>query len=106
MTRVSEWYGLHLPEVTQMIQDNLFLCRLIAEKGRRDGFDREGLGGKGMSEKKVEAILTASERSKGGELSDRDLEGIKGLGKLAKRLRGDGERVEGRVTPELDWVGA
>ena len=52
------------PELTQMIQDNLFLCKLIVERGRRDGFNREGLDGKGMSEKKVEAILTASDKSK------------------------------------------
>ena len=97
MTRVSEWYGLHFPELTQMIQDNLFLCKLIVERGRRDGFNREGLDGKGMSEKKVEAILTASERSKGGELSDRDLERIKGLAELAIRLSSEREKLNGYV---------
>src|SRR2546422_9924612 len=80
-----------------MIQDNLFLSKLIVERGTRTGFNREGLEGKGMSEKKVEAILTASERSKGGELSDRDLERIKGLAELAIRLSGERERLNGYV---------
>ncbi len=97
MTRVSEWYGLHFPELTQMIQDNLFLSKLIVERGKRDGFSREGLEGKGMSEKKVEAILTASERSKGGELSERDLERIKGLAELAIRLSSERERLNSYV---------
>src|SRR5207245_9970056 len=77
--------------------DNLFLCKLIVERGTRTGFNREGLEGKGMSEKKVEAILTASERSKGGELSDRDLERIKGLAELAIRLSSEREKLNGYV---------
>ena len=37
-TRASEWYGLHFPELTQMMQDNIALCKMIAEVGRRDNF--------------------------------------------------------------------
>jgi len=97
MARVSEWYGLHFPELTQMIQDNLLLCKLIVENGRRSGFNPEALEGKGMSEKKVEAILTASQRSKGGEVSERDIERIKALAELAIRLSGERERLNGYV---------
>src|SRR2546428_10531622 len=29
--RVSEWYGLHFPELTQIMQDNVLLSKLIVE---------------------------------------------------------------------------
>ncbi len=97
MTRVSEWYGLHFPELTQMVQDNLLLCRLVVENGIRSNFALERLEGKGMSEKKVEAILTASQRSKGGDVTERDIERIKSLAELAIRLSGERDRLNGYV---------
>ncbi len=97
MARVSEWYGLHFPELTQMVQDNLLLCRLVVENGIRSNFAIDRLEGKGMSEKKVEAILTASQRSKGGEVTERDMERIKSLAELAIRLSGERDRLNGYV---------
>ena len=63
-TRASEWYGLHFPELTQMTQDNVALCKLISEVGERESFSKENLSGRGFTDKKVEAILTARDRSK------------------------------------------
>jgi nucleolar protein 56 len=92
-TRASEWYGLHFPELTQMMQDNLALCRMIAEVGRRDSFTKENLQGRGLSEKKVEAVLAARDRSKGGEISDRDLERVRALASLALGLSSERDRL-------------
>ncbi len=62
--RVAEWYGLHFPELQDLIADNVALARLIVETGgKRTNFDEEKLQGKGVSDKKIEAILTAAERS-------------------------------------------
>jgi len=111
MTRVSEWYGLHFPELTQMVQDNLLLSRLIVENGGRSGFTKESLAGKGMSEKKIEAILTASQNSKGGEVSEKDLVRVKALAELAITLNAERERLNGyieagmkRVSPNVSLV--
>jgi nucleolar protein 56 len=92
-TRVSEWYGLHFPELTQMMQDNIALCRMVVDFGRRENYTKEGLAGRGLSDKKVEAILTAKERSKGGEISDRDMERLKSLAKLALELSTERDRL-------------
>ena len=92
-TRASEWYGLHFPELTQMMQDNIALCRLISEVGRRDGYNQENLQGRGLSEKKLEAVLTARDRSKGGEISDRDLERLRALAALALDLSSERDRL-------------
>lgn len=85
-TRASEWYGLHFPELTQMVQDNVALCKMISEVGGREGFSQESLQGRGFTEKKVAAILEARERSKGGTISDGDLSRVRALASLAVQL--------------------
>jgi nucleolar protein 56 len=85
-TRAAEWYGLHFPELTQMIQDNVALCKMISEIGGREGFSPENLQGRGFTEKKVAAILEARDRSKGGTISDGDLSRVKTLSTLAVQL--------------------
>ena len=85
-TRASEWYGLHFPELIQMVQDNVALCKMIAEIGGREGFTSESLQGRGFTEKKVAAVLEAKERSKGGDISEGDLSRVKSLASLAVQL--------------------
>jgi len=107
-TRAAEWYGLHFPELTQMVQDNVALCRMIISAGRRDGFTTELLRDRGLTEKKVEAILAARDRSKGGEISDGDLARVKALSTISVDLSGErdklNEYVEGamkRIAPNV-----
>ena len=107
-TRTAEWYGLHFPELTQMVQDNVALCKIIIAAGRRDGFTTELLQGRGFTEKKVEAILTARDRSKGGEITDGDLARVKALSSLSVEISGErdklNEYVEGamkRIAPNV-----
>ncbi len=87
-TRASEWYGLHFPELTQMVQDNVALCKIIAEIGSRDSFAPENLAGRGFTDKKVEAIIAARDRSKGGTISGGDLGRVMSLASLAIQLSG------------------
>ena len=103
-TRAAEWYGLHFPELTQMIQDNVALCKLIVAAGRRDGFTSELLQGRGFTDKKVEAILAAKERSKGGELSDVDLARVRALASLGVALSGEREKLNEYVESAMKRI--
>ncbi len=110
-TRASEWYGLHFPELTQMLEDNVVLCRLISEVGTRESFSPENLAGRGFTDKKVEAIITARDRSKGGTISDGDLGRVKALASLAVQLStlraGLNDYVESqmkRISPNVSEV--
>jgi nucleolar protein 56 len=90
--RVVEWYSLHFPELQQILQDNITLCKLVLENGRRERFDDEGLKERGLSVKKIEAIIIARDRSKGGSISDGDLNKIIGLCQIVIAL--DSERAK------------
>ncbi len=103
-TRASEWYGLHFPELPQMVQDNVALCRLISEVGARESFTSENLSGRGFTDKKVEAILSARERSKGGTISEGDLGRVKSLASLAVQLSSLRDALNGYVESQMKKV--
>ncbi len=103
-TRASEWYGLHFPELTQMVQDNVALCKIISEIGSREAFNPEDLGGRGFTDKKVEAIITARDRSKGGTISDGDLGRVKSLATLAVQLSSLRDGLNGYVESQMKKV--
>ena len=103
-TRASEWYGLHFPELTQMVQDNVALCRIISEIGAREAFAPEKLSGRGFTDKKVEAIISARDRSKGGTISDGDLGRVKSLAALAVQLSSLRDGLNGYVESQMKKV--
>jgi len=103
-TRASEWYGLHFPELTQMMQDNVALCRMISEVGTRDGFSAENLAERGLTDKKVEAILDAAGRSKGGEVSGADMNRVKALASLAVTLSGERDKLNSYVEDAMKRI--
>jgi nucleolar protein 56 len=103
-TRASEWYGLHFPELTQLVQDNIVLCRLISEVGTRDKFSVENLKGRGFTDKKVEAIITARDRSKGGSISEGDLGRVMGLASLALTLSSQREGLNSYVEAQMKKI--
>jgi nucleolar protein 56 len=103
-TRATEWYGLHFPEVGQIVQDNLALCKLIIELGTREEFSTEKLTGRGMSDKKVEAIVIARDRSKGGTISASDMARIRALSEIAIGLNSLREGLNGYVESQMKRV--
>ena len=91
--RVTEWYGLHFPELQALLGDNVLLCRLVVEVGPRENFDEERLQGKGFSEKKVEALALAAAESKGGTVTERDMNRVVGLARIALSASAEREKL-------------
>ncbi|MGA2198992.1 MAG: hypothetical protein ABSG45_03550 [Nitrososphaerales archaeon] len=102
--RVAEWYSLQFPELQQMIGDNLALSRLIVEIGSKDRFTEEKLDGKGFSDKKIEAILLAAERSKGGTVTERDLNRIVGLAQIALAVASERDKLADYVESTMKRI--
>jgi nucleolar protein 56 len=91
--RVVEWYGLHFPELQQLLGDNVLLCKIVVEVGSRDKFDEERLQGKGFSEKKVEALVLAAAESKGGTITERDMNRLVGVAGIALGTSAEREKL-------------
>jgi nucleolar protein 56 len=78
-TRMREWYGLHFPELDNLMQSQVAQAEIIARAGSRDKITREILESSGMQDKKVEIILDATRRSKGGDMTPENLAIVKKL---------------------------
>lgn len=102
--RTMEWYSLHFPELQDILKDNLALAKLVIEIGRRGTFDEEALERHGYGGKKGEAIMLASERSKGGTISEKDMRRIVGLAELAVKTANEREKLAETVDSTMNKI--
>ena len=77
--RMREWYGLHFPELDNLLQSLVAYAEIASRAGLRENITAEILQGAGMQEKKVEVILDAARRSKGGDMTPENLAIVKRL---------------------------
>jgi nucleolar protein 56 len=77
--RLREWYGLHFPELDNLIQSLIAYAEIVSRAGMRQNITAEILQGAGMQDKKVEVILDAARRSKGGDMTPENLAIVKRL---------------------------
>jgi len=85
-SRLREWYGLHFPELTSMVDDNISLAKLIINFKSRTNYDADLLEQMGYSKAKSKAIETSAKNSRGADLRDEDLSRIIQLAEEAQHL--------------------
>ena len=71
--RLREWYGLHYPELDNLIQSLVAYAEIVSRAGTRDNITAEILQSAGMQDKKVEIILDGAKRSKGGDMTPENI---------------------------------
>ncbi|MCD6536801.1 MAG: hypothetical protein J7K49_07225 [Thaumarchaeota archaeon] len=84
-TRCREWYGLHFPELADIVDDLEDYMRIIAEFGARKNFEEKGLA-KIIGPKKAEEIMEKAKTSVGADLSPEDEERVKDVAREGLRL--------------------
>jgi nucleolar protein 56 len=77
--RLREWYGLHFPELDNLLQSLVAYAEIASKAGLRENITTEILKSAGMQDKKVEIILDAAKRSKGGNMTPENLAIVKRL---------------------------
>lgn len=84
--RLREWYGLHFPEVTSLVDDNPSLIKLVLTFKSRENYDAGLLEQMGYSKNKSKAIETAAKQSRGADLREEDIARIVQLAEEAQHL--------------------
>src|ERR671926_254680 len=87
-TRMREWYGLHFPELDNLIQSPNLYAEIVANAGLRQNITRQILEEAGLHDRKVDIILDAAKRSRGGNAST---ESIVLLKKIANEVLSQSE---------------
>ncbi|HXG07458.1 MAG TPA: hypothetical protein VNI77_09065, partial [Nitrososphaera sp.] len=77
--RMREWYGLHFPELDNLLQSLVAYAEIVSRAGPRENITAEILRSVGVQDKKVEIILEAARRSKGGDMTPENLAIVKRL---------------------------
>ncbi len=106
-SRTKEWYGLHFPELENMVDSIEGYARIVLA-GRRDGLTAESFEAAGFPSEKTEMLLVAASNSRGGEITDQSLEMVQTMAgqlisfyDLRRKLEALVEKEMGAVAPNL-----
>ena len=109
-SRLREWYGLHFPELSDILSEPEAYIDFILTVGYKDRV-KEVASELKLAEKKAKAIVEASKRSKGAEIREEDLSRVKMLAKevkdlyiLRKSLQRHIEVTMNRIAPNLTAI--
>ncbi len=109
-SRLREWYGLHFPELDNII-DSINGYAQIVTKGKREKLSKKVFEDAGFPESKVEMLNLVTEKSRGGDISEANLEIVQTLAKqilelfeLRKKLEENVETEMKNIAPNLSAV--
>jgi nucleolar protein 56 len=69
-TRMREWYGLHFPELDNLIQNITTYAYIVKNSKSRTEITKEMLLATDLQEKKADIIIDCASKSKGGEITE------------------------------------
>lgn len=86
--RMREWYGLHFPELDNLTQSLLAYAEIVTKAGLRENITKQIIENAGMHDRKIEIIIDAAKRSKGGDMTQENLVIVK---KIAQEVISNSE---------------
>ncbi|HDI74350.1 MAG TPA: C/D box methylation guide ribonucleoprotein complex aNOP56 subunit [Thermoprotei archaeon] len=85
-SRLREWYGLHFPELDEVIREHETYIKIIKEIGARADITKEKLAALGIPSGKAGSIEKLAKESMGEDITEFDLNAIQGLAGIALDL--------------------
>ncbi|MFQ5476630.1 MAG: NOP5/NOP56 family protein [Nitrosopumilus sp.] len=109
-SRLREWYGLHFPELDNII-DSINGYAQIVLAGKRESLTKQVFEDAGFPESKVEMLSLISSKSRGGDISDVNLTIVQSIAKqildfhdLRKKLEEHVESEMASIAPNLSAI--
>jgi len=109
-SRLREWYGLHFPELENVI-DSINGYAQIVIAGKRDSLTKKVFEDAGFPDSKVEMLSLVASKSRGGDISEKNLKIVQfmaqqmlDLHELRKNLEEHVESEMGIVAPNLSAI--
>jgi nucleolar protein 56 len=99
-SRLREWYGLHFPELDNII-DSINGYSQIVLAGKRDNLSKKIFEEAGFPDSKVEMLSLVTEKSRGGDISDVNLSIVQGLAKQILDLFEIRNKLEKHIEEEM-----
>jgi nucleolar protein 56 len=102
-SRLREWYGLHFPELDNLI-DSIIGYSKIVLAGKRDDITQSVYTDAGFPETKVEMLSLLQNKSKGGQISDENLAIVQVIAKQILELFELRNTLEKHVEAQMETI--
>jgi len=99
-SRLREWYGLHFPELDNLI-DSINGYSQIVLSGKRENISKEDFEKAGFSKDKVEMLCLIKEKSRGGDISEKNFAIVESLAKQILNLFELRKNIEDHVEEQM-----
>jgi len=99
-SRLREWYGLHFPELDNII-DSINGYSQIVLSGKRENISKEDFEKAGFPESKVEMLSLVREKSRGGDMTEKNLAIVQTLAKQILDLFDLRKTIEEHVDQQM-----
>ncbi|MFB5608944.1 MAG: NOP5/NOP56 family protein, partial [Nitrosarchaeum sp.] len=102
-SRLREWYGLHFPELDNII-DSINGYAQIVLAGKREGLTKKVYEDAGFPDSKAEMISLLASKSRGGDISDVNLEIVQSIAKQILDFHDLRKKLEDHVESEMNVI--
>ena len=102
-SRLREWYGLHFPELENVI-DSINGYAQIVLAGKRESLTKKVFEDAGFPETKVEMLSLVASKSRGGDISEKNLEIVQSMAQQMLDLHKLRKNLEVHVESEMQNV--
>jgi nucleolar protein 56 len=102
-SRLREWYGLHFPELDNII-DSINGYAQIVIAGKRESLTKQVFEEAGFPESKVEMLSLISSKSRGGDISDINLAIVQSIAKQVLEFHELRKKLEEHVENEMQEI--
>ena len=102
-SRVREWYGLHFPELDNLI-DTISGYSKIVMAGRRDNLTQNTYLDAGFPEEKAEMLSLLQKKSRGGQISDENLAIVQSISKQILELFELRQSLEKHIESQMELI--
>ena len=102
-SRLREWYGLHFPELDNII-DSINGYAQIVVAGKRENMSDDVFTKAGFPDSKVQMLSLVKEKSRGGEITEKNLQIVQNLAKNILELFDLRNELENQVDEQMKEV--
>jgi nucleolar protein 56 len=103
-TRMREWYGLHFPELDNLLQNITTYANIVSKVGKREEITVEFLQTLEIPDNKIEIIQMTANRSKGGKITEENLIILQSLANEVISLAQIRKTLEDHIDTTMEMV--
>lgn len=103
-TRMREWYGLHFPELDNLLQNIVTYANIVSKFGDRSEITKDFLSTLEIPDNKIKIIIETAQRSKGGKITAENLSILQSLANQVISMSLIRKALEEHIEASMDEI--